>query len=271
MKVKSKWVAISLTAGEVYDVINESSESYQIVDDDGTLNSYAKNQFEVMPEEKIKIIVCSRSHPWLTQGRKYGVLIESSRFYRVIADNGLHADYLKYIFEEVPESVNPNPIKVSLKDEIKLTKKILADLEEKEKTELASSKSKRNLNSVDKSWSVLGGGETHSFGVLSYKSACINNDNTFVDEQSASLQSQRNKLVYKMRVAALDSPVDWSDEGENIKYYASWEFLTFSYEADYSYTFRVSQLPHFASSERLDEFMNTLSSDEQQLLICGVE
>jgi hypothetical protein len=77
-----------------------------------------------------------------------------------------------------------------------------------------------------------------------------------------------------MRVAAVDSPVDWSDEGKNRKYYQYyplWDFASNRCAINCSCTLRVSQLPHFASRERLDEFMDTLSADEQQLLICGVE
>jgi hypothetical protein len=99
-------------------------------------------------------------------------------------------------------------------------------------------------------------------------SGLVENDNAFINEESAELQALRNTLVHKMRVAALECPVDWS--GGKDKYYPTW-IIKGHYGVGTLYNIRASQLPHFANRLKLEAFMNSLSTDEQKLLICGVE
>jgi hypothetical protein len=100
-------------------------------------------------------------------------------------------------------------------------------------------------------------------------SSLAENDNAFIDEESAQLQAQRNTLVYRMRLAALECPVDWSDKER--KYFPSWDYRDNCISVISRCYLRASQLPHFACNSKLNVFMNSLSTDEQKLLICGVE
>ena len=150
---------------------------------------------------------------------------------------------------------------------IKVQSERLFKLKEKQAKELAKPKSKRIL--FDRSDIFCLGIEGSLISGHLYYHECINNDNAFTDKESAQLQSQRNTLVYKMRVAADDSPVDWNDNTH--KYYPGWDFeCECIYFSSISYI-RISQLPHFVCKNKLEAFMNSLSSDEQKLLICGVE
>ncbi len=156
---------------------------------------------------------------------------------------------------------------MNLQDEIKKAKELLSQLEEKHAGELEKPKSKRIL--VD-------GLDCHFVSPVGSvfdnedSSSLTDNDNAFIDKESAQLQAQRNTLVYKMRVDALECPVDWSNFEK--KYYPTWKFNQcgelFFHHSNF---IRVSQLPHFASKSKLEIFMNSLSADEQKLLICGVE
>jgi hypothetical protein len=102
------------------------------------------------------------------------------------------------------------------------------------------------------------------------ESDCLNeNDNAFVDFKSAQRQAQRNTLVYRMRVAALECPVNWNDKEE--KYFLSWACDDKETIIQYAQVVRSSQLPHFACYAKLKNFMNSLSKDQQKLLIYGVE
>jgi hypothetical protein len=152
---------------------------------------------------------------------------------------------------------------VNLQDEIKKAKELLSQLENKHAVELAKPKSKRILVEVD-CWGLNSLGDVNKYGGFNISL----NDNAFIDEESAKLQAQRNTLVYRMRVAAAECPVDWS-KGEN-KYYPTW-IIRGHYGVGIVYSIRASQLPHFANRLKLVMFMNSLSTEEQKLLICGVE
>tara|TARA_R110000822_G_scaffold6947_1_gene28967 strand:+ start:41 stop:502 length:462 start_codon:yes stop_codon:yes gene_type:complete len=153
---------------------------------------------------------------------------------------------------------------VNLQDEIKKTKELLLQLEGKQAKELAKPKSKRILVEVD-CWGLNALGDVNKYGGFSISL----NDNAFVDEESAQLQAQRNTLVYRMRVAALDCPVDWSNnEG---KYHFYWSYDRGEINITGRTSLRYTELPHFACQEKLIKFMKSLSKDEQKLLICGVE
>tara|TARA_R110000772_G_C13228185_1_gene432479 strand:+ start:481 stop:939 length:459 start_codon:yes stop_codon:yes gene_type:complete len=152
---------------------------------------------------------------------------------------------------------------VNLQDEIKKAKELLSQLEKKHAVELAKPKSKRVLVEVD-CWGLNSLGDVNKYGGFNISL----NDNAFIDEESAGLQAQRNTLVYKTRVAALECPVDWSDEGN--KYYPTW-IISGHYGVGIVYSIRRSQLPHFANRLKLEMFMDSLSTEEQKLLICGVE
>jgi hypothetical protein len=154
---------------------------------------------------------------------------------------------------------------VNLQDEIKKAKELLSQLEKKHAVELAKPKSKRILfDGIDCCFLSSDGSVFSS----QYSDGLMENDNAFIDKESAQLQAQRNTLVYRMRVAALECPVDWS-EGEN-KYYPTW-IIRGHYGVGIVYSIRASQLPHFANRSKLEMFMNSLSTEEQKLLICGVE
>jgi hypothetical protein len=156
---------------------------------------------------------------------------------------------------------------VNLQDEIKKAKELLSQLENKQAVELAKPKSKRILE-TGLCYYVDNSGRTSS-SCLYHPEYFINNDNAFIDEASAQIQAQRNTLVYRMRVAALESPVDWGKYQD--KYYPCWYLTDNSLDFETARLFRTSQLPHFACKEKLREFMENLSTDEQKLLICGVE
>jgi hypothetical protein len=147
---------------------------------------------------------------------------------------------------------------------IKENQRYIVLLKERQAKEFAKPKSKRILFDVGWCWSI---DETGNFCDTDL-SVC-KNDNAFVDEESAQLQSQRNTLVHKMRLAALECPVDWSDK--DAKFYPKWLFLYNMFEYVGTETQRDSQLPHFASQVKLQDFMSSLSTDERKLLICGVE
>jgi hypothetical protein len=137
-------------------------------------------------------------------------------------------------------------------------------LEEKQAKELEKPKSKR----------ILSGEQEHGVfcvtrnGFVSRYTLkeLIKNDNAFIDEESAQLQAQRNTLVHKMRVAAAECPVDLVD-----KYYLTWRYPEKNYHIVIRNSVRYSQLPNFSCKTKLEIFMNSLLTDEQELLICGVE
>jgi hypothetical protein len=114
MNVKSKWVTMSLTAGKVYYVINDLPESYQIVNDDGTLKSYLKNGFEVVPEGKpIKVICINNDNTCeLTLNKAYFAL-DDDNYWLINDDEGDAAYFCKTRFKAVPETkAVPNKIRM---------------------------------------------------------------------------------------------------------------------------------------------------------------
>ena len=158
---------------------------------------------------------------------------------------------------------------MNLQDEINKAKELLNQLEDKQAKELLNPKSKRVLIKGGSAYGVSASGDTYK-----YPTHCvietIENDNAFIDEESAQLQAQRNKLVHKMRLAAADSPpVDWSESQG--KHTLAWDIVSNSYFVHSTYDNRYSQLPHFSNRSKLEVFMNTLSTQEQKLLVVGVE
>ena len=153
-----------------------------------------------------------------------------------------------------------------LKHQLKNTTELLEKAEAEQAKELAKPKSKRGLRDSRSSYGLDSLGNIFQYfdGDLG-----VSNDNAFIDQESAQLQAQRNTLVYRMRVAAAECPVDWSDE--NAKFYPKWLFLYNMYQYVGAETQRDSQLPHFSCEFKLITFMKSLSTDEQKLLICGVE
>jgi hypothetical protein len=157
-----------------------------------------------------------------------------------------------------------------LKHQLKNTTELLEKAEAKQAAELAKPKSKRILVGIDSGFYVRESGCIFNNKNGFLPSICfIENDNAFIDEESAQLQAQRNTLVYRMRVAALDCPVDWSENTD--KHYPRWNFAIKNSDLIFVSVVRNSQLPHFASKFKLEIFMNSLSTEEQKLLICGVE
>jgi hypothetical protein len=159
-------------------------------------------------------------------------------------------------------------MEMSIESKIKETMDLLEILKAAQAKELAKPKSKRVLiGTIDYCHLNAFGSAFKSYSA--YVNECMKNDNAFIDEESAQLQSQRNTLVYRMRVAAAECPVDWSD-GED-KYFLSWGCDDKKTIIQYAQVVRRSQLPHFACYAKLKNFMNSLSTDQQKLLICGVE
>jgi hypothetical protein len=152
-----------------------------------------------------------------------------------------------------------------LKHQLKNTTELLEKAEAEQAKELAKPKSKRALFIHKNAFCVTGIGGTATHGFI----GMVENDNAFIDKESAQLQAQRNTLVYRMRVAAAECPVDWDYCGN--KFYPAWSHINKSYNCLASQVNRKSQLSHFACEEKLNMFMNSLSTDEQKLLICGVE
>jgi hypothetical protein len=161
---------------------------------------------------------------------------------------------------------------MNLQDEITKAQHVIKEqvdyietIKEMQAKELAKPKSKRALFIHKNVFCVSSCGEAFTHGFI----GMVENDNAFIDEESAQLQAQRNTLVYRMRVAALECPVDWNDGKD--KYFLSWGCDNKKTIIQYAQVVRRSQLPHFACYARLKNFMNSLSTDEQKLLICGVE
>jgi hypothetical protein len=105
----------NFTKSVVYDVYDELSDSYQIVDDRGMIMPCPKDWFVVVPEQiKPKEIVCVRPyhHP-LTMGNRYSVLSETAEFYRIIDDEGNREGYQIRDFEVVTEN-KPTPSKIRM-------------------------------------------------------------------------------------------------------------------------------------------------------------
>jgi hypothetical protein len=154
-----------------------------------------------------------------------------------------------------------------LKNQLEKTAEWLSLLVVKQGQELAKPKSKRGLRDSRSSYGLDSLGNIFQYfdGDLG-----VSNDNAFINQESAQLQAQRNTLVYRMRVAALESPVDWSNLRK--KYYPVWDYSKLpEVFFQHSNFIKASQLPHFACDEKLRMFMKPLSTDEQKLLICGVE
>ena len=158
---------------------------------------------------------------------------------------------------------------MNLQDEINKAKELLNQLEDKQAKELLKPRSKRALSGDGRAYGVGAFGDTYKYTVFSL-ATFVSNDNAFIDEESAQLQAQRNTLVHKMRLAAADCPVDWSDSQER-KYFFIWDFDDSSCYVRSSCDIRYSQLPHFSNLSKLEMFMNTLSPQEQKLLVVGVE
>jgi hypothetical protein len=152
-----------------------------------------------------------------------------------------------------------------LKHQLKNTTELLEKAEAEQAKELAKPKSKRALFIHKNAFCVTGIGGTATHGFI----GMVENDNAFIDKESAQLQAQRNTLVYRMRVAALESPVDWSNE--EAKYLPIWDYQEGDTNVRSRHYSRSCQLPHFACDEELRKFIRLLSKDEQKLLICGVE
>jgi hypothetical protein len=162
-------------------------------------------------------------------------------------------------------------MEMNIESKIKETMDLLEILKAAQAKELAEPKSKRILIGKDSGFYVRESGFVFNNNNGFLPSICfIENDNAFIDQESAQLQAQRNALVYRMRVAALECPVDWNNTQD--KYSTTWDFNNNNSDyVDTSWNIRYSQLPHFACEEKLREFMNSLSTYEQKLLICGVE
>ena len=158
---------------------------------------------------------------------------------------------------------------MNLQDEINKAKELLNQLEDKQAKELLKPTSKRVLIKGGSAYGVNTLGDSYQYptGLITEISE---NDNAFIDKESAQLQAQRNKLVHKMRLAAAVCPVDWSDNQE-YKYFFIWDFDDSSCYVRSSRCDRFSQLPYFSNFSKLEVFINTLSLQEQKLLVVGVE
>jgi hypothetical protein len=156
---------------------------------------------------------------------------------------------------------------MNLQEQIDHTNLLLNKLKEMQAKELAKPKSKRIV--IESVGCCFLSSDGSAFSSQDF-TGLAENDNAFIDKESAQLQAQRNTLVYRMRVAALECPVDWSEGKEN-KNYVRWSFDKNNFYLNSCTLSRFSQLPHFACRTKLEIFMSSLSADEQKLLICGVE
>jgi hypothetical protein len=166
---------------------------------------------------------------------------------------------------KVKEMNLQNEIHIAIK-QVKIATESLCRLEEMQAKELAKPKSKRILIKGVGCCFLSSDGSVFS---SQYSTGLIENDNAFIDKESVQLQAQRNKLVHQMRVAALECPVDWSNE--EAKYLPIWDYVDGDTNVASRHYSRSSQLPHFACDAELRKFIRLLSKDEQKLLICGVE
>jgi hypothetical protein len=105
MKVKLKWGTLApLTAGKIYDVINELAEYYKIVNDDGILKSYIKHAFEVIPEGKTMKVKCTIDNlRGVSKNSVYDVINELKNSYQIVNDKSMLSAFNKDWFEVVPE------------------------------------------------------------------------------------------------------------------------------------------------------------------------
>ena len=127
------------------------------------------------------------------------------------------------------------------------------------------------LDIASASCNILSSGNVGTFvGASDLTTRHLNQGGLFTTREAAEKEIQRRKLVQRMRVAANEAGgVDWGDN--SLKYYPVYS------EAENLYTIwpatyiRSSQLPHFPTEESLETFMDSLSKEEQKLLICGLD
>lgn len=102
--------------------------------------------------------------------------------------------------------------------------------------------------------------------------SCVKQGNNFTDNFSAQQESKRRILVQRMRVAASEvAPCDDWVMHSDYKYFPYWDHAVSRYDVAYRQTMRSSNLPHFPNSVDLRKFMDSLTKEEQQLLICGLD
>ena len=94
--------------------------------------------------------------------------------------------------------------------------------------------------------------------------------NVLTSPEAARKEGKRRELVQRMRVAANEAGgVDWEDT--SLKYYPVYSVAENLYTTRPAVAIRTSQLPHFPTEESLEVFMDSLSKEEQKLLICGLD
>ena len=100
----------------------------------------------------------------------------------------------------------------------------------------------------------------------------LRHGSTFTTREAAEKEVQRRKLVQRMRVAANEAGgVDWEDTSTE-KYYPKYRLGGKCNKLRVCCKWiRSSQLPHFPTEESLETFMDSLSKEEQKLLICGLD
>ena len=106
----------------------------------------------------------------------------------------------------------------------------------------------------------------------------VNQGHYFTSKEAAMKESERRGLVQKMRIAAHEAGgVDWGETLFGSKYFPYWsrDFKDPKLENSVKYGMtgfeRFSQLPHFPTEESLKGFIETLTKEQQKLLICGVD
>ena len=92
----------NLTINKIYEVINEYTYTYSIVNDNGKELQYYKSIFEEIKQRKfVKCVYTYDYTLYLTIGKIYEVTKDYNHIYSIINDNNKERLYIKNIFEEV--------------------------------------------------------------------------------------------------------------------------------------------------------------------------
>ncbi len=99
----------------------------------------------------------------------------------------------------------------------------------------------------------------------------LRHGSTFTTREAAEKEIQRRNLVQRDGAAANEAGgVDWEDTPTE-KWFPEYRLDGEYYTTCCAVLLRSSQLPHFPTEESLENFMDSLSEEEQKLLICGLD
>lgn len=152
--------------------------------------------------------------------------------------------------------------------------KQLQESKAKESAQTKQQKTKGRSTCIDDVNYCLGTlGEVNEvrFDCGEYKRTLLDNNNAFIDIESAKMEAKRNKLIGKLReVCNQYEACDWSDERQ-LKYSLGWWYSDNKVDIWIHSNTQITPLPHCTNRQALQDFTNSLSSEDLKLLVCGVE